>query len=406
MRTFIVALFCLTASLAQAENLDDFRKRFEFVRNEEGRLVEVRDRSMAKDVSLKAFVQGLRAKVKAGRSFLRSSDFDLQVDFLLDGMEELPEELERHEFVTRSISWRDILKKALESISRNPVERFFDDARLKENLISFERKLTSGFRLMGKNVVARPYDHDFFHKMFLTYEITAMALKIAERTISDVPLLHIVGFVMTNYEEMVRTRRHYHQNMLLHYLERIKPEELGLTDEEARFTISSIYESRLSWLDFKARKKAKADWDKFGTGELYSSLRTGTRLLTSRTHFYESLGERLNFAFQEAWVKGERVILNLVNKGHTFTSNPSIAFYYSFPKRVARKRILFQLAEIGLGFIPISDFIKDNVESFISSCYEEQALTEGALAAHFAMVKDGEMKDRILFQGLNPFLTW
>ena len=85
VRFYGIIVFCLLSSLSFAAGLDDFKKRFQFVRDGKGQLVEVRDRSMTTHISLKDFVVRLKEWVKASRSTLRSEDIDGRVDFMLEG---------------------------------------------------------------------------------------------------------------------------------------------------------------------------------------------------------------------------------------------------------------------------------------------------------------------------------
>ena len=160
------------------------------------------------------------------------------------------------------------------------------------------------------------------------------------------------------------------------------------------------------WTGFKEIKEAKGDWKGYGVKKFHARWRTGTRVLLANEEHYDSFGLRLNFAFQEAVLDGERVILNVVDKAHLFSGKPSVAFYYASPRKVRNKRILFQAAQMGILFVPVSGFIKNTVGEFLKSFYRQQALTEGALAAHFAMTGEGKIKDGILHQAINPFLVW
>ena len=66
-------------------------------------------------------------------------------------------------------------------------------------------------------------------------------------------------------------------------------------------------------------------------------------------------------------------------------------------------RFVYTIAELGLSFVPIPQFIKDLGSSFLKSQYSRHKITEGALYAHFETENNIEMMDRIMAQNLNPF---
>ena len=196
--------------------------------------------------------------------------------------------------------------------------------------------------------------------------------------------------------------------MLLHYLENFPAEKLGLTGQEVAHVLSSIYEARISWTDFKSSGMAKSNWGRYGEVSHSLSREKGSQLFEKNKHRCEKpFGQRINFAFQDVVMKGQGVVLNLQDKAHQFSRKASVAFHFSDPQRIKRKRILYQLSKFGLGFVPLlPDLVVDRVENFLDSLYEEQALTEGALAGHFASLGQNENKNVVLRQALNPFLMW
>ena len=121
---------------------------------------------------------------------------------------------------------------------------------------------------------------------------------------------------------------------------------------------------------------------------------------------YDAVNARYNFAFVEVVEDGNKVVKNLLNNGHSFSSKASTAYDYSNPNKVRRFRALLNLGELGLGFLPIPGWIKSNVESFIESFYVEQRLTEGALIGYFESKGNNEMATEIANQMANPYLIF
>jgi hypothetical protein len=191
--------------------------------------------------------------------------------------------------------------------------------------------------------------------------------------------------------------------MLLHYLENFNEAELGLTHDEVNLIWSSIYESRIPWFAFWESSNAKSNWQKYGVNNFYLNYRNASGTLRSNTKLYSELYERDNYAFQEVNLNGDKVIINLFDSEGIFQNKPAVAYNYTKPSQVARKRIILNLAELGLSFVPLSEMIKENVATFIKSYYEKQKLTEGALFAHFESTENLSGKSQLQLQYLNPF---
>jgi hypothetical protein len=218
-------------------------------------------------------------------------------------------------------------------------------------------------------------------------------------------MLNTISYVIVEVEKRITERRQFHQNMLLHYLENFKEEELGLTHEEVNMIWSSVYESRIPWFAFWESKTAKSTWDKYGVNNFYFNYRTATNNLRNAQSIYSEVGERMNFSFQTVTYNNEKVIVNLFDKESMFQNRPAVAYNYDHPTQVVRKRVVLTLAELGLSFVPMSAVIKDTLESFIKSFYQQQKITEGALLGYFESNGDSKGKSQIVAQYLNPFDT-
>jgi hypothetical protein len=128
-----------------------------------------------------------------------------------------------------------------------------------------------------------------------------------------------------------------------------------------------------------------------------------TQRLQQNRRNYDALGKRLDYAFQEATLKGQRVILNLFDTQNMFSSQQAIAYYFEKPNKVKQTRQLLQLGQLGLSFISLPQFIKDLANSFMKSYYEKQRLTEGALVGYFESINDVPMQRQFIRQNVNPF---
>jgi len=111
----------------------------------------------------------------------------------------------------------------------------------------------------------------------------------------------------------------------------------------------------------------------------------------------------MNYAFQKVTYNNDKVIVNLFDKEGMFQNRPAVAYNFDKPTQIVRKRVMLSLAGLGLSFVPMSQMIKDNVDSFIKSYYEKQKITEGALFGYFESNGDSESQSKLYAQYLNPF---
>ena len=151
-------------------------------------------------------------------------------------------------------------------------------------------------------------------------------------------------------------------------------------------------------------QKAKSRWSRYGTDLFYKAIRVANGQLRRSKHKYERVGDRINYAFVRAELNNTPVILNLFHKDNMLSSEFAIAHYENDVTKVAKRRALLQLAELGLSFISLPSWIKSNVVTYIKSYYYQQQLTEGALYAYFESNGNLEMKDVILHNQMNPFM--
>jgi len=223
-------------------------------------------------------------------------------------------------------------------------------------------------------MIANASDSTYFYKKNVSYKVVSWALDFARKRLSSVPVLNTASHVIVTVENLINERRQFHQNMLLHYLENFKEEELGLTHDEVNLIWSSIFESRIQWFAFWESNAAKANWNKFGVNNFYQNYRTASATMRSSVPLYSEVGERMNFSFQKVTFNNEKVVVNLFDKESMFQNRPAVAFNYDKPTQIVRKRVLLNLADLGLSFLPVSAFIKDTASSFIKSFYAQQKL--------------------------------
>lgn len=401
--TPVLLLSILTLS-ATAADLAPFKKRFKFVRDEQGKLVSVKDNSIRMKFSIAPYLQFIKSSLQNEQALMKSkSDYEGNIKDLFAG------DLGAENFIgygdQKSDGQAQIIVDSLKRLENVDFDQVFSNPEFKNVMTEFEWKLGDALQKLDPTVLAHVQDMDFFYQKRVTYQVLNWALNFAKKRLSQVPILNTASYVLVRVEELVRQRRLYHQNMLLHYIEQNKAEELGITHLEANHIMSSIYESRIPWYAFWESRAAQADWDKFGVNKFFTPIRTANSRFRRMRSQYSQIGERVNYAFQEVSYKGENVVLNLFNTDHMFSRNLAIAYNLDNPGKTLRKRMVVQLAELGLSFIPLPSFIKGIAEDFMKSFYKEQVLIEGALYGHFESKGDQEVLRRLRLQVLNPFET-
>lgn len=401
-RILLFAIIFSSFIFTSHASIQDFNKRFELVRGDNGELVEVRDRMFVESVSILSYLNFMKQQITDHLNSRDAEFAEVQADQV---MEMFYSQSDDPALRAGELEWmRPIVEDSITALKNFDLNQLFKNRKSKQVFQRFENELNRKWSLMGLGVIARPADSQFFYKRNVGYEAVKFGLNLAKRMLSSVPILNFASQFIVEYEKIVRERRIYHQNMFLHYIENYDAKELGMTKEEVDHAVSSLYEARIAWFNIFESQKAVAQWDRYGFDIFYAQVRMANQILILRPDFYDSLGNRINFAFQDANVKGKKVILNLFNKAHQFSQRPAVAYYYEQPKRIQTERALLEFVKVGMSLVTIPDFIKDIARGYINSMYKAHKLTEGALVAHLEETKNSGLKKQIIKQNLNPFI--
>ncbi|MEH0861383.1 MULTISPECIES: hypothetical protein [Halobacteriovorax] len=401
MRNLILALMLFLSSNVLAANLQKFHDRFSFERDDQGKIVAVRDLSIRKKFRFQDYIDYVKNSILNEQALMAQSGLTGNYEAEVEGLFVTGNGFLGNDFQTQKNVKRVVRSmRAFEGIN---FQEIFANPKFKELMEEFQAKLKDAFYYIDPTIIAKPDNSTFFYRKNVTYKVVSWALNQARKRLSSVPALNTAFYVITEAEKLFRTRRHYHQNLMLHYLEFADASALGLTKEEVDLIYSSIYESRIDWIAFWESSSAKLNWPRYGTSNFYSQFRMATNRFRQYNSKYSEVGERLNYSFQEVTLDGERVIVNLFDGNHTFDRSPAVAYSYDRPGRVKRLRAVLTLAGLGLSFVPLPAIIKDNVDAFIKSYYKTQQITEGALVGYFEMNDNAFMKEELKSQYINPF---
>lgn len=384
-----ILFFCIK-SYANQIMVDDFHRRFKIHRDQSGNAVMILDRVFHKGLSVAPYIKFLKEAISYQQLNFDSNSIQSKfIDKLNNG------DKNNH---------APVILDSMAEIKKLDLDKIFSGPKFNELINKYEKDLAAALRPLSFSVLANMEKPTFFYYRKVTYQVTKMALSLAKRWLSSVPALNTASYLLVEVERLVRERRLYHQNMLLHYLDKLKPEELGMTHDEVSMAWSSIYESRIPWYAFWESEKAKNSWSRYGADNFYLNFRMATGRLRDHRRNYVEIGQRINYGFQDAVIEGEgRVVLNLINSRDEWSSQPSIAYYYDQPTKITQIRLLLSVARLGLSFVPIPQFMKDIGENYLKSKYVPQSLTEGSLFAHFEQANEGQRAKDILAQTLNPF---
>lgn len=402
MKTIITTLVMLVSFSAFGKTSDAFHKRFQFERKE-GKIVTVRDNSIGVKFSIAPYVQFIKSSLLKEQAFMQQAGLVGEKAYdnhVYDMLTTETLSLRRNNKVDKQI---ENVVKSLRELSKLNVEKIFNNPKFNEVLAKFEFKLTDALIQLDPRVIARPEDANFFVTKNRIYEAVKFGLKMAKKMLGEVPLLNTASYVIVEVEKMVRTQREFHQNMFLHYLQNFSPAELGMTRTEADHIFSSIYESRIPWYAFWESRAAELNWDNYGFNKFGKTIKSGTDRLLNFKGKYDKRGSRVNYAFSNVTKDAEDVIINLVDYENMIQREPAVAFSRTNPNKIKRKRVLLQLGQLGLSFVPLSAWLKDIAEDFMKSMYEQQQVTEGALYGYF---ESNEMEDDqalLRSQYVNPF---
>lgn len=412
MSKFALAMLGLVLSLgafAQDMSVNGFNKRFKLVRDDQGKVTAIKVKSAVSRFTIMPFIEqiksdllGEQSSLQAKSAFQKENDIN---DFLTDlGYSPFSLVDERGAEEARE------MKASLMNIQNININQAFQQLVSDKNFWKeFEAKLNEAFLFVDPTVMTNLDDARFFYRKAVTHKVVTWALQQAEKKFAHLPILNIASFVIVRVHDMMMEQRHFHHSMLLHYFENVNEAQLGMTKEEVDRAVSSIYEYRISPIDYRTSSRAAADWLNFGFDRFYQSVRQGDALMASWKSSMSGVNfsdvKKLNFAFAEVNENGVRKIYHLHNKAHMFSSKPALAFDYSKPYKVRMTRSLLNLGEVALGFVKIPGWIKSNVTKFSRSIYVQQVRMEGALTGYFESTGNMRMLDSIYAQRANFYIV-
>lgn len=400
MRSLALIMVAMFTSWAFASQpfVDSFNKNFKIKRDAEtGEAVAIKARLITTRFNLKGFVAAMKEELKTEQKWMRvkGANYQKELDAFINGLNLDQKSESDVEYVIR---------EAFKGLEQTDIDATFKQIEDSGFFAEFGRRLREALQSFDFTIVAKMNDARFFYRKRAAYQVVTWALNWAKKRFSHIPVLNTVSFIIVKFEKLIREQRTYYQNMLLYYLDNVDHEELSLTKAEADHLFSSIYESRIPWSNIWESNAAAQNWDRFGSDKFYAGVRMANTRYRDLSWSYRSVGGKVTFNFAEVTSDKGKMIVNLVDKKHMFSGKPAVAYYYDKPQKVMRERLLMNIAQIAVSFVPVGDGLKNLFNNFVNSFYEKQKLTEGALYAYLDINGRNAEARRIVLQGINPFL--
>lgn len=401
--SILLAIWSLMAQ-ALAADAAGFHKRFQVVKSAEGKALAIRLKAINARFTLKPFIEQIKQDLLAEQrrwSSKSALEMEAAVDAQLAGMGLDP--------YAKGDDAESIaaIKESLMNLPNINVEESFREVVAQGLMGEFESRMSDALLQLDLSLVANLEDPRFFYRRNVVYAVVAWALEEAQKRFSSVPLLNLATFVVVKVHDLLIEQKTFHHNMLLEYLNTVPESELGMTKLEVDRAVSSIFEYRIDVMNLPESNRAAQEWDRYGWNNFYIDVRlanTRQRGLGENSQRY-SAPKRLNYAFAEFTVNGQRQILNLFHNQFMFSSKPAVAYDFANPGAVKRNRALMNLGQVGLGFLPIPGWLKNMANTFIDSMHVEQRRLEGALVPYFESVGQADMVQAVYQQNINPYIV-
>ncbi len=282
----IVAL-ALSFNAFSEINLNSFKKRFSYVKNDQGEVSYVKMNLINNKWSISPYVNQIKEDVKREIERMRSKSYEQELEELYVHLEQGAHKSD--EFVENI----GTLRRSFDQLKTIDVDHFFNKIETKGVLSKFQKELKEALRLLDLSVIASTQDPRYFYKRNVTYEVLKRAINFAKDKFTSIPVLNLVSYVLVEVHEMVLEQRLFHQNMLLHYLQNVKEDKLGLTIAEADRIFSSIYESRISPINYWESNRAADNWARYGLNKFYAMVRMANNKFRRSTRSFDDVNKPL-----------------------------------------------------------------------------------------------------------------
>ncbi|MEE3078513.1 MAG: hypothetical protein VX341_04175 [Bdellovibrionota bacterium] len=372
IKNILTLLFFVNFSVLAYGNLAQFKKdyRFEYEGDE---LVTVYDNSIRDEVDLMGKVENIIELIRDERE-LRRELGDSYDEKLLEDLKSVG---------TFNYGTQQVFIKSVKELSKINLSHALENKALKKLIIELENKINKALSKMVSEVIAKPGSKKYFFKKKVKRELTLWTIDKIRSSLDLVPVVGLAFLLVDFIDQTITGRRIFHQYKLLYYLSNYSNEELGLSKENKSLILSSIYESRVDWDDFREVRKVRKHWKKYGQNKFNGQYRGATKRLEKYKKRYDKTIHRISLCHQEVIKDGERLVVNLSDRKSSLNKKPAISFSYEDPQRIKRIRDLAKLSKVGIEMISLPGFVRKRLIDYIHSLYRSQQLKDGALVGYF-----------------------
>ncbi len=397
----VFVVLSLFISINVMAGLRGYSERFILVKNEQGEVTAIKDRSLTYRRHLKEEVWASydlwMKRLAQYKNVPNPTDQELSSDFsaiskLTEDQIDFPEKL-NNLMARLQRTWGD-----QESIPElNEIKE-----KINPILNQLEKDIEKEMTLPSWQVVASLNHPGYFYKRNVFREIIRQAASQIKLIVPVGPAVTWVIYFVKMYESYLHETKREHQSMLLYYLRTYHGEDLGLTEVEQARAISSVFESDISFYNIFEHFKARKTWDTYGLLKLEKV----KEKFEARKHKYQDYfsGPVIDLTpfHSEARKDSGQVLIDFYTKKSIVEGRYSLSYYYQRPKLVLAKRIYFTIVRFIYGVLPLPPGAGTILDIYTGSKMDSQIRREGSLVAKFEASNNRDMVKKLIIQAVNP----
>lgn len=285
---------------------------------------------------------------------------------------------------------RKLYEAAKEVLKNDLSMNTLSDSRLEREYASAKAKILN---VKLYRLLAAPTAKNAFDKERAIVEVVQNVIGEAGSVLGIAsPALTVFTFLVDQYVDALQSRRDFYQNQLLVLLAN---DQTMFTEKEKSAVRSSVFYSRLDFIDFdlKQRDKARKAWATYGDDQLAKALKP--------CKGFAKAGET---SFGACFKVNGDLYQNRMVKKSKLSGSVSLAFDASRPHRVRDFRALLMLARLGVDLVPGPGLAKKPFKMWIDSQYRKQRSSEGYFYGNALLKKQTSLGDDILMSSANPLI--
>ena len=262
-----------------------------------------------------------------------------------------------------------------------------EDVRLEREFKAAKSKV---FKIELFRLLAAPNAPTAFDREKIVTEAIKQIIGAARSALPATQVFDVVEFLISEYIEGLESRREFFQNQLLVEL---AYDETLFTEKEKSTIRSSIFDSRISFINIPAKNKARKAWSTYGDASLAKVMKPCQGFVGAN-----------ETGFGQCFKISGTEIANRMVKKSIVSKSVSLAFDSKNPTKVRNHRAVLLLAKLGLTLLPVPGLAKKPFSMWINSQYVNQRKSEGFLYGHAVQKGLPDLADWVLVNSANPMI--